>query len=230
MDDARVSQTKRLPPRRKGAPKKTTAPKRSRSRYSAEDARDAILLATEKRLMDVGPQGLRLQEIARDVGLSHPTVIHHFGSRDGLVEAVARRAVITLERDLLACFKDLDVAADPLDVTLGTLERVDEVLRRRGHARLLAWLVLSGHSGPRESLLRDLALAIQAAQKARGGEPSLEDAIFRVLLSAATMFGVAILGTEVLALVGLPQEERIHARFRRWFASMLVRDVDVPAP
>jgi len=34
-----------------------------------------------------------LQEIAADVGVSHSTILHHFGSREALVEAVVTRAL-----------------------------------------------------------------------------------------------------------------------------------------
>lgn len=198
------------------------AKKRTRTRFSAEDAKEAILGATEKRLRDVGPQGLRLQEIARDVGLSHATVLHHVGSRDALVEAVATRATDALERDLLACFESLTPDADALDVTRDTLDRVDTALRRRGHARIFAWLALTKMSRPRHSLFADLAMAVHAAQKSRRPDASLEDARFDVLLVAAAMFGVAIVGPELLQMLGLTDSEQAHARFRAWFAAILV--------
>src|SRR6478736_553059 len=66
--------------------------KKPRVRRDAETARAAILEATEKRLVHVGPSGIRLQEVAADAGVSHPTVLHHFGSREALVQAVIVRA------------------------------------------------------------------------------------------------------------------------------------------
>lgn len=198
------------------------ATRRPGSRFSADEARDAILAAAEKRLLEVGPQGLRIQEIAEDVGLSHPTVLHHFGSREGLVHAVATRAMLKLQTDLLACFTGLDIDADPLDVTLEALERVDEELRSRGHARLLAWLVLGKLTSPPEvSLLRDLALAIESAWEARAEVATREDAMFSVLLTTSSLFGMAIIGREVLSMLGLPSDEATYARFREWFARKL---------
>src|SRR5688572_5204467 len=66
---------------------------KKRVRRTAGAAREAILDAAEKRLAEGGPAGLRIQEIARDVGISHPTLLHHFGSRAALVEAVVDRAL-----------------------------------------------------------------------------------------------------------------------------------------
>ncbi|MGH7329781.1 MAG: TetR/AcrR family transcriptional regulator, partial [Polyangiaceae bacterium] len=62
--------------------KKKAKPRR---RLDAEAARKLILDATERRLVRVGPSGIRLQEVAKDAGVSHPTVLHHFGSRELLV-------------------------------------------------------------------------------------------------------------------------------------------------
>src|SRR5262245_25119917 len=113
-------------------PKKTRSTKgragaRARSRFSADEARSLIIAAAGKRLREVGPQGLRLEEIARDVGLSHPTVLHHFGSRDGLLAAVSAHELQSLERELLACFTDPASAdLDPRTFTLGNLARVDD--------------------------------------------------------------------------------------------------------
>src|SRR2546421_10348142 len=64
----------------------------ARSRRTAEEARRLILEAAEKRLIAGGPEALRLQDLARDVGISHPLILHHFGSREGLIGAlIARR-------------------------------------------------------------------------------------------------------------------------------------------
>jgi AcrR family transcriptional regulator len=204
--------------------------KRRRARFSAEEAREAILRATERRLVEVGPQGLRLQEIARDVGLSHPTVLHHVGSREALVEAVALRATEALQRDVLACFCDLPADADPEAVTLAALERIDEALRRRGHARVFAWLALAKVRPPEEALLRGLADAIHEAQKAIRPDASPEDARMQVLVVSAAMMGMAIVGSELLTMLAIPSSEAAHARFREWFARVLVAHAGAGAP
>ena len=74
----------------------------SRPRRTAEEAHRRILDATERRLIDGGPEAVRLQDIAADVGISHPGILHHFGSRERLLAALAKRAIGNLERELLA--------------------------------------------------------------------------------------------------------------------------------
>ena len=71
-----------------------TPPKPKRIRRTASEAKSMILDAAEKRLREFGPAGIKLQELAADVGVSHPAILHHFGSRDDLVEAVDRKSVV----------------------------------------------------------------------------------------------------------------------------------------
>ena len=77
------------------------APPRRRRR-TAEVARREILDAAKLRLMEGGPDNVRLKLIGEDVGLSHSSILHHFGSRDGLMEALRNDAFGALARDLAA--------------------------------------------------------------------------------------------------------------------------------
>jgi len=204
-------------------------PREARRRLPAEEARGQILDAAERRVREVGPDGLRLQELAADVGVSHPTILHHFGSRDGLVAAVVVRALDALERDLVDAFTG--AAGAPSDVA-ALLDSVHHVMAERGQARLLAWLILGRDYDPRGhgSRLLDVARAAHAAREAAAGDPrAFEDTAFTVHLGSVTMFGAALLGKDILRLLELPPDDATLARFRRWLASKLLR-LDDMAP
>src|SRR5437762_3432659 len=113
---------------------------KKRQRRTSEEAREEILAAAEKMLSKQGPQGLRLQELAEEVGVSHPAILHHFGSREVLMKAVVARAVKTLQDELVTALSGVD---EPSPIAL--VESVHETLSTRGHARLMAWLNLSGY-------------------------------------------------------------------------------------
>ena len=152
-------------------------------------------------------------------------MLHHFGSREELVDAVAQaRGAAPRARAARLPVSNVQVDVDSArDTTTHILERIDEVLRVHGHARLLAWLALNGFkAAPRESMLRELAVAVHALGKAHGGTRPLEDAQFGVLLTSAAMFGVALVGTELFAMLGLPADEAMHAKFREWLATTLL--------
>src|SRR5882672_5449363 len=73
-----------------------------RKRLTAVEARARILDAAERRLAEVGPEGLRLTELAAELGVSHPAILHHFGSREELVAAVVAAAIARLDARLIA--------------------------------------------------------------------------------------------------------------------------------
>ena len=114
---------------------------RTRRRRSAAETRNAILEAAERRLLAGGPEAIRLQEIAADAGISHPAILHHFGSREGLVEAMVLRGITNLQAQFLEGWPS---AKEP-DIE-GVFDRFYEVASHRGIARMLAWLILSGKS------------------------------------------------------------------------------------
>ena len=62
-----------------------------RTHRSPEEARETILDAAEKVIVKVGPAGLRISAVAKGAKMAHPNVLHHFGSREGLISAVAER-------------------------------------------------------------------------------------------------------------------------------------------
>ena len=77
------------------------AAKKKRVRRRPEDARALILDAAEKSMAAHGPAGIRLQDVAKAAGVSHPTILHHFGSREGLVRALNLRTLEDLTRTVV---------------------------------------------------------------------------------------------------------------------------------
>ena len=201
---------------------------RRRRRRTAEEARRAILEAAQKRLAECGPEEIRLQDIAADLGISHPAILHHFGSREVLMRELSRHAFESLNADLVAALAEPGSSED----VVGWLDQVFETLRDRGHARLLAWGTLTGRMGagaPREDdphLLLDLARAVHArrcADAVRDGadEPPFEEAIFAVQLVSAALLGDALIGGILRRSAGLSPDDASQERFRRWLAAQV---------
>lgn len=203
--------------------------RKPRRRRTVEEARHEILAAAQRRLAEGGPEAIRLKDIARDLGISHPTILHHFESREGLMEALARSAIGALNSDVLRAISEPDRGTTPEEV----LERVFETLGESGHARLLAWSALSARGArrarrehPQQETLRILGDAFQRrlaeeARAAGGRAPRREDTDFMVRLVAAAMVGDALLGGVLSRLAGLPDEPSVQRRFRAWLARLL---------
>jgi AcrR family transcriptional regulator len=73
---------------------------RIRVRRTADTAKELILDAAENLLVEHGPSGVSLRAVANCVGMTDAGVHHHFGSRDGLLEALLSRGAARLRADL----------------------------------------------------------------------------------------------------------------------------------
>lgn len=202
-----------------------------RRRRTAEEARRTILEAAQKRLAACGPEEIRLQDIASDLGISHPAILHHFGSREALLLELSRHALRSLNADLVSVLADSSE-----DDVEAWLDRVFETLRDRGHARLLAWGLLTGRLGRTDAaaegeaddhLLFELAEVVHARRRevARlaGTElPSLEESVFAVQLVAAALLGDALMGPLLRRSAGLASDDGSGERFRAWLGRRVV--------
>ena len=199
----------------------------ARRRLLADTARERILDAAERALAEVGPEGLRLTELATQLGVSHPAILHHFGSREGLVAAVVARALGKLDRELG------DAIADRRDAE-GLLERVAEFLAERGNARTVAWLVLSGRAqglAQRPARARSatpLRRLIELLHARRQGtaperEIELEDTLFRAQLSMFALLGETIFGDAIRRATGDTRGPAGSRDFRQRLARLLGR-------
>ncbi|TDP49120.1 TetR/AcrR family transcriptional regulator [Zavarzinia compransoris] len=209
----------------------TSAVGAKRVRRTSEEARRQILDAAEARLTSLGPEGLRLQDIGRDVGLSHSAILHHFESRDGLVRALALRATEQLKRDVLAALAP--PAGGGPEATV-IMQKVFEVLSERGYARLAAWLTLEhGHDNRRfsEQMIAELIRVIHDMRVAYAGEegkpvPAEEDTANIVLLVASAAYGDGIMGQTLRLAAGRDGSPEARSRFRAWFGRLIEGHMD----
>lgn len=206
----------------------------ARTRRSAPEARRLILEAAEKRLREGGPEAVRLQDVARDLGVSHPAILHHFGSREGLMAALAAHVATSLEAEMMEALR----AAAGEETILDVLERVFETLGDARHARLLAWSALAGEA-PLDSGRRGLAAIVtlvherrsELAHAAGRSAPPREDSEFMVRLATSALLGDGLAGAVLDHGFGHePDGGAGRRRFRAWLARLLVAHEGVTPP
>lgn len=162
-----------------------------------------------------GPASLRLQDIAREAGVSHPTILHHFGSREGLVRALNLRALETLTHRLVAGMGAAQAGEDGIAQTFAAY--------RGGMAERLVWLLASNtlpEKGP--SFLNEIVDSLHTIRKrfaSPGHEPDIEDTRFVVHLTAIAAMGDALMGSR-LRQAG-EDEVQLRTRFERWYAALI---------
>jgi AcrR family transcriptional regulator len=195
--------------------------KQKRVRRRPEEARRLILEAAQAAIAQSGPEGLRLHDIAAAAGVSHPLILHYFGSRAGLVRALVREATAELRDRLVAAMTGPGLAVE---------EQFDRVFDafRDGLGQRLAWLATvatDGEAGdPPMMILAEIADRVHSRRVATappGAEPSREDAVFLVYLIAIAALGDAIAGTRFRQSAGLAAGRETDRRFRAWLAGLI---------
>ena len=191
-----------------------------RLRRTPEEARRLILETAQSLLASTGPEGLRLQDIAAGAGISHSLILHHFGSREGLVRALTRQAVAELRDKLVVA-----MASGESSVEL-QLDRVFDAFRD-GLAQRLAWLATIDRGGGAEGtqmILRDIADRLHARRSAAaqpGAVIPRDDTDSLIHLVATAAFGDALFGAQLHRSAGLPATTETDRGFRRWLAALI---------
>jgi AcrR family transcriptional regulator len=191
-----------------------------RLRRTPEEARRLILEAARSRLATTGPEGLRLQDIAAAAGISHPLILHHFGSREGLVRALTRQAVAELRDKLVTAMETGEYSVEQqLDRVFGAF--------RDGLAQRLAWLATVDPGGGAEGtqmIMRDIADRLHARRIATappGAVITRGDTDALIHLVATSAFGDALYGAQLHRSAGLPATSETDRSFRRWLAALI---------
>lgn len=194
-----------------------------RRRRSADSAKQAILEAAERRLIAGGPDAVRVQALARELGMTDAAIHHHFGSRDGLLEALLRFGGRRL-RDAVA-----DVVAARPDAPLDVRALIDgllPVLEGGGYSWLALWLWAAGWRDTGSGLFDELAVAIERerarrrpARTARAARAPSAESRFLAAWLALTLMAEPLFGRPARRSVSLAADAATTERFRTWLAS-----------
>jgi AcrR family transcriptional regulator len=197
-----------------------TAKTVKRVRRNPDEARRLILDAAQAAIARTGPEGLRLHDIAAAAGISHPLILHHFGSRAGLVRALTREAVAELKEKLVAAMTERDYSIEE------QLDRVFDAFRN-GLGQRLAWLATVDPAGDQSGatmIQREIVDHLHARRVATappGAMVPREDSQFLVHLIATAALGDAIYGAQFRRSAGLGDGPETDNRFRAWLAALI---------
>jgi AcrR family transcriptional regulator len=176
-----------------------------RRRRAPEEAKAEALASARGLLLSGGPDAVTLHAIAKDIGVTHANLIHHFGSAAGLQAALMGMMVQDLAQAL-------DAVVGRLRTDRGApLEIVGEVFKafdQGGAARLAAWIALSGdlsHLEPIRAAVQSLVVAIGERLGDTDGQARTRIS-GAVLLIALSAFGDALIGEPLREMLGRPDD------------------------
>jgi len=179
----------------------SSSPPKARLRRTSEGAQDNILTAAEKILVESGPQNLKLVEVARRAGVVNATVLHHFGSIDGVQAALMTRMIADLVSRILAV---TDHVTDPAAFATQSTEALFDAFEAKPVARLAAWLELTGESRRLTTVREAVRSVLSTRMVEQTGMPVavVEDFI---LLCLSMALGAGLFGATLGSLLGRPE-------------------------
>ena len=191
-----------------------------RQRRTPEEARRLILQTAQELIASTGPEGLRLQDIAAAAGISHPLILHHFGSRERLVRALTQQTVAELRDKLIATMVTGEHSLEE------QLNRVFDAFRD-GLAQRLVWLATVDPGGGTEGtqmIMRDIADTLHNRRTAKappGRTITRDDTDALIHLVATAALGDALYGAQLHLSAGLPATRETERQFRQWLYALI---------
>ena len=199
-----------------------------RVRRTPEQAREEILAVARTRLLEHGIDGLKIADVARDLRMSHATLLHHFGSSEGMRTALITRMGADVLTELLAT---MDGAQASEDQRARWLSTTFATLAEARHGQLFAWLALQpGQASavsddqivaPTANLFGELLGRMQKVMP-------LGQAQFLVTLVVTSAIGMGV-SRGWLGAMGLPADDADVAGFVRKLSALLPATVLSPS-
>ena len=187
---------------------------------SPEQAQKAILDAAEELMVDVGPAGLRISAVAKKAGMAHPNIIHHFGSRDGLINALAERVGERATNRISDAIKVATNAA-PED-RVSAMTHVLDTAYPGDEGRAAVWLHLSGAESSLKSNMERIVELSHSLRQSVDVDANLDNTHRLVMLVTLALVGEVVSGQGIKGALGFGNDEKSRAYFRRWLSEILL--------
>lgn len=171
-----------------------------RKRLSPEESREAALVAARALLVEVGPQAVTLKAVAGRIGRTHANLLHHFGSADGLQNAlIASMAqhVVGGIREAVLRSREVQDPAEVVDLTF-------DAFGKNGAGALASWMILSGNEDALDPILTAIHDLVEELAEDHGGDVPIREETLQLVLMA---LGDALLGGPMARALGLPRDK-----------------------
>lgn len=186
-----------------------------RVRRTPEEARALILATAGTRLEAHGIRGLNIKDVASDCHINHGTLLHHFGSAEGMRNAL----LVQLSEELIIDMAAILNSAAPPERLFGELFRL---MSQSGQTKLLAWRALEEgaentllDAGPSDKLIQQIVEGV--ARRLQGQDVELARNLIFLALSAAVGWGIC--GPTLRRSLGMSDAQQ--DRFPAWVGEQL---------
>lgn len=187
-----------------------------RIRRTPEEAKHLILESAQRRLVKFGIRGLTVKDIAAETEINHGTLLHHFGSADGMRAALLRK----MTRDLIKAMAEI-LSADPSPED--SVVKLFELMNSTGHIKLLAWRAMEELDQDTVAYLED-ASSLEEIVNRITSELSDHDQVRArnmVFLAVSTAVGWGICGDGFQKTFGLSPAQQ--EEFPHWVGQQMAK-------
>ncbi len=178
----------------------------------------------EKRLATYGLTGLNIVDVAADAGMSHATLIHHFGNTARMRRALASRMTNRIISDVVQTLQ-----AQSRDNRGHVVESLFAAFAEGGQGKLMAWLAI-GDTGlgvedaePPQHLVDLFTQLVPAVATYLPEQTDREERARQIVMLVATAAIGFGLSSDILGKV-LGMDDESRASFPPWLGAV-VRDV-----
>ncbi|MGK6325070.1 TetR/AcrR family transcriptional regulator [Sphingomonas sp. DT-51] len=184
-----------------------------RRRLTPEASRDAALEAARALLLEDGPQAVTLKAVAARVGRTHANLLHHFGSADGLQQALIERMTASIVATIRDAVRRSRAERDPAEL----VDVVFDAFGQGGAGALASWMILTGNRDALDPVFGAIHdLVEELARDEERADALIRDETLQLVLAA---LGDALLGAAMARALALPND-----RARELARQMLLRD------
>jgi AcrR family transcriptional regulator len=178
--------------------------KTKRLRRTPEAVRSAALQAARALLLKSGPEAITLPAVAKELGMAHGNITHHFGSVGALHASLVDQMGQEFATAIHSAVGQLrNENADPVDV----VDAVFDAFNDTGAGRLISWLASTNNMAALEPWFTTVAKAIRELAKGapKPGEDRQNSVKQTALVLLSTALGNALIGDRLHAAIGLPK-------------------------
>lgn len=179
-----------------------------RRRRDPEAARAEILAAAEQLVFEQGPQGLKIKAVAQAAGMTHPTILHHFGSASGLLQALQQHFSRQIRESFVNALHDSPPGPEKW---LSLLKKLSDPKL----GRMLCHLIAEGvdpFPPVEEGGLKQILKLLPGADETHKSR--------MVLTVLYAMYGEAIFGSMLRERMGVEHSEAEQDAYQKWLLGL----------
>jgi AcrR family transcriptional regulator len=176
-----------------------------RRRLSPSESRDLALDAARALLVEHGPGGGTLKAVAARIGRTHANLLHHFGSAEGLQQALIARMADAITSTIRNAVLRARSQGAPAQGSREVVDIVFDAFGRGGAGALASWMILSGNEDALDPILTAIHDLVDELAETQTGEPRpIREETLQLVLTA---LGDALLGGPMARSLGLPRNK-----------------------